>query len=101
MWGYIIIRKISESKDVHYYAVYKDNGEKDINYYLGLDALQKKIYFFTDISFVNAFAIYDLKIDRFEKLDSNLKSLISDKIIMKSLGALNNNKFPRSISWEG
>lgn len=96
----ILIRKISDKENMHYYSVFKDNNLREISYYIGLDDRHKKIYFFEDLSFENAFAIYDLKIDGFEKLNSSLKSLISGRVIMKALSTLNNNEFPSSISWE-
>lgn len=99
--GYVIlIRKVVDNASVHYYSVFKDNNLNEVNYYIGIDSEQKKIYFFEDRSFGDSFAVYNLKIDGFEKLDSNLKSLINGKVIMKALRAIHNNEFPNSISWE-
>lgn len=97
----ILIRKVADNANMHYYSVFKDNNLNEVNYYIGVDSKQKKIYFFEDQSFLSPFAIYDLKIDGFEKLDSSLKSLIDGRVIMKALKAIHNDEFSESISWEG
>jgi len=101
MHCYILIRKASYKNKTHYYAVYKKDNEYEISYYVGLEADKAKIVFFENQSFERPFAIYDLKTDGFEKLDSSLKSLIDGRVIMKGLKAIHNNEFAESISWEG
>lgn len=67
----------------------KENNLNEINYHIGID------------SDVSHFAIYDLKIDGLEILDSKLTALIDGRVIMKGLKAIRNNEFLESISWEG
>jgi hypothetical protein len=86
---------------MHYYAVFKKDNTKEINYYIGLDSHSKKIYFYMDNHFASPSCIYDLYNDGFEKTDQKMLPLLNGKVIMQSLEALENNHFPQSISWEG
>ena len=98
---YILIRKVSDQNNVHYYAVFKKDNETEISYYIGLDSDRKKIYFYNDHLFKNPSCIYDQNHDRFEKTDQQMLPLLNGKVIRKALKALRNNNFPQSISWEG
>ncbi len=98
---FILIRKVSDGNNVHYYAVFKKDNEKEISYYIGLDSDRKKIYFYKDNLFKNPLCIYDQHQDRFEKTDPEMLPLLNGKVIMKALRTLRNNYFPQSISWEG
>ncbi len=99
---YVIdIRKASEKNNIHYYSVYKDNDDTDVVYYIGLDSLQKKIYFFESKNFENPACIYSQKDDCFEKKDDRILPLINYRVILKSLRTLTKNEYPQDISWEG
>lgn len=95
----ILIKKVRQQGNFHYYSVFKDNNEKDINYYICLDANQKKIFFHQELS-KSAFAIYDLLADAFDMYDPLLLPQINGRVIMKALKTLSSNSFPPNISWE-
>jgi hypothetical protein len=97
----ILIEKILEKTGVHYYRVSKENNLNEINYYLGLDTIQKKLLFFEDNSFQDPKCVYDLANDTFEKSDRELLSRINWRVKFKCFKAFTENKFPESISWEG
>ena len=96
----IIIKKISEKNDIHYYAVYVNESQDEIAYYMGIDQKRKKILFFSNNYFNHAVCIYDLLADKFEMQDSEIKPKIGSYVIIKAIQALQTNHFPEYISWQ-
>lgn len=97
---YILIRKKSETNNLHYYSVSKNNSE-EINYDIALDALHKKIFFYKKDKLQQALCIYDILTKKFDIQDFELYPLIDIRVIIKASKAILNNNFPLSISWEG
>lgn len=96
----IIIQKISEINSIYYYAVFKEDSNDEIQYYMGLDSKKKQIFFFEDTKFeCPALCIYDIRQDKFIKLDQKLKKIIGSSPIIKGIKAILSNNFPQDISF--
>jgi hypothetical protein len=99
---FISIEKICAESNIHYYTVFKEEDCQKVDYYIGLDSVRKKIYFFKDSQFKNSpNCIYDLQTDKMEKYDPSMLSSINPRVIMKAIRTLKDNNFPSDISWAG
>ena len=96
----ILIRKILTKAGLHYYEVYKNESLDEINYYMALDEINKKILFSNDRNFTIAICIYDIESNKFILEDSRLKPLIGSYVIIQGKRAIIDNSFPQSLSWE-
>ena len=96
----ILIRKVSSKDDKHYYSVFKDNSLNEINYYIGIDSTQKKIFFYEDMEYNTKFGSLDVQTGKFEEIDIEKKARINSRVVFKCYEAIKNNNFPQSISWE-
>ena len=96
---FILVKKINQQSNLHYYSVFKDNNAKDINYYMGIDSTQKRIFFYEELS-QNACTTYDLLTDKFDTCNEQFLHRINGRVMIKAHAALSNNNFPQSLSWE-
>lgn len=98
----ILIRKIANESNLHYYSVFKYNNYEEINYYIGLDAYNKKLLFFENQRFEQpAVCIYDIVLKEFEVRDDKVHSLIDLRVVIRGARTILADEFPDNISWEG
>lgn len=93
-----IIKKVKTVDNIHYYSVFKENSFDEISYFMALDSVNKKIFFFDNDKMEDVRSIYDVSNDRFEKQDARLKSIIGSSAVIKGIKAILSNNFPPDIS---